>query len=405
MTNRPTTATLLPPAPFRPDIQSLWMLDESIAFLNHGSFGARLRAVFKAQEAWREQMEARPVEFLWGRGRDLADQAKHIVGAFLGMQPEHFGFTSNATDGVSAVLRSLCFEPGDELLTTSHVYPAVRRAMRHVADRAAARTVEVDVPLPLASPEEIVAAIEEGLTSCTRLVVIDHIASATAVVFPVQQIIDRCAARGIEVLVDGAHGPGMLDLHVEDLGAAYYAGNLHKWVCAPPGAGFLWVREDRQSDIHPNVLSLFLGDGFAAEFSWQGTRDISSWLAAGAAVEAMDKLDGSGSWPRVMRHNHELAAWVQAMLSEAWAVEPCTPRDGSLLGSMVSVALPAAVSERYETPEAVQVRLREEYRIEAFVLEWGGRRLIRPCCQVYNTPQQYTRLADAVLEMVGSANG
>ena len=158
-------------------------------------------------------------------------------------------------------------------------------------------------------------------------------------------------------------------------------------------------------NIHPNVLSLFLGDGFAAEFSWQGTRDISAWLAAGAAIEAIDNLDGSGSWRRVMRHNHELAAWVQAMLSEAWAVEPCTPRDGSLLGSMASVALPAAVSERYETPEAVQARLREEYRIEAFVLEWGGRRLIRPCCQVYNTPQQYTRLADAVLEMVGSANG
>jgi isopenicillin-N epimerase len=405
MTNHPTAPSLLPPAPIRPDIRSLWMLDETIDFLNHGSFGARLRSVFEAQEAWRAQMEARPVEFLWRRGQDLAIQSKRIVGDFLGMQPEHFGFTSNATDGVNAVLRSLRFEPGDELLTTSHVYPAVRRAMRHVADRAAARMVEVELPLPLASPLEIVTAIEEGLTSRTRLVVIDHIASATAVVFPVREIIARCAARGIEVLVDGAHGPGMLDLHVEDLGAAYYAGNLHKWVCAPPGAGFLWVRADRQSDIHPNVLSLFAGDGFAAEFSWQGTRDISSWLAAGVAVEAMDNLDGPGSWPRLMRHNHELAAWVQAMLSEAWAVEPCTPRDGSLLGSMASVALPAAIGERYETPEAMQARLRDEYRIEAFVLEWGGRRFIRPCCQVYNTPQQYTRLADAVLELAGSADG
>lgn len=401
MTIRPNVPTLAPPQPIRGDIRSLWMLDERVDFLNHGSFGARLRAVHEAQIAWREQMEARPVEFLDRRGPELLAQAKRAVGDFLGMQGENFGFTSNATDGVNAVLRSLRFQPGDELVTTSHVYEAVRRAMRHLAERAGATMVEIDVPLPVRGPHDVVEAVEGALNDRTRLLVIDHITSPTSVVFPVQAIIERCAARGVDVLVDGAHAPGMVALDVDRLGAAYYAGNLHKWVCAPPGAGFLWVREDRQSAVHPTVLSLRLGDGFAAEFSWQGTRDVTAWLAAPDAIRAMDNLDGPGSWARVMRHNHELAAWVQAMLSEAWGVEPPTPLDGSMLGSMASVELPAEVGRRFETREALQAALREDHGIEVFAIDWGDRRLIRPCCQVYNTAEQYRRLAEAILESTG----
>ena len=399
MTIRPTAPALAPPQPIRGDIRSLWMLDETIDFLNHGSFGARLRAVHEAQIAWRKQMEARPIEFLDRRGPELLAQAKQAVGDFLGMRPEDFGFTSNATDGVNAVLRSLRFQPGDELLTTNHVYEAVRRAMRHLAERSGATMVEVDVPLPVHGPDQVVDAVEAALNDRTRLLVIDHITSPTSVIFPVQTIIERCAARGIDVLVDGAHAPGMIALDVERLGAAYYAGNLHKWVCAPLGAGFLWVREDQQSAIHPTILSLRLGDGFAAEFSWQGTRDVTAWLAAPDAIRAMDNLDGPGSWGRVRRHNHELAVWVQATLSEAWDVEPPTPRDGSMLGSMASVELPAAVRRRFETREALQAALLEDHGIEVFVIEWGDRHLIRPCCQVYNTAEQYRRLAEAVRKL------
>jgi isopenicillin-N epimerase len=399
MTTHTTAPTPAPPEPIRADVRSLWMLDETIDFLNHGSFGARLRAVHGAQIRWREQMEARPIEFLDRRGRDLLAEAKEVVGGFLGMRHEDFGFTSNATDGVNAVLRSLRFQPGDELLTTNHVYEAVRRAMRHLAERAGATMIEVDIPLPVHSPDGIVDAIERAISPRTRLVVIDHITSPTAVVYPIEAIISCCAARRVDVLVDGAHAPGMVELNVERLGAAYYAGNLHKWVGAPPGAGFLWVRADRQADIHPTVLSLRLGDGFANEFSWQGTRDVSSWLAAPDAIRAMDNLSGPGSWPRVMQHNHDLAVWVQTMLSEAWRVAPSTPGDGSMLGSMVSLALPEGARRRFESREALQARLFDDHRIEVFVLDWQGRWLIRPCCQVYNTPEQYRRLATAVIEL------
>jgi isopenicillin-N epimerase len=399
MTIRSTASMPTPPTPLREDIRSLWMLDPRVDFLNHGSFGARLRSVHEAQLRWREEMEARPVEFLDRRGRALLADAKAAVGRFLGMQAGNFGFTSNATDGVNAVLRSLRFQAGDELITTSHVYEAVRRAMRHLAERAGATMTEVDLPLPLHDPAAVVDAIDAAVSDRTRLVVIDHITSPTAVVFPVRQIIERCAARGVDVLVDGAHAPGMLKLDVEQLGAAYYAGNLHKWVGAPPGAGFLWVREDRQAGIHPTVLSLRLGDGFANEFSWQGTRDVSAWLAAPDAIDAMDNLSGPGSWGQVMRHNHELAVWVQQMLSEAWAVTPNTPPDGSMLGSMVSLPLPIELRPRFETREALQAKLYADDRIEVFVLEWGGQWLIRPCCQVYNAAEQYRRLAEAVSEL------
>jgi isopenicillin-N epimerase len=261
--------------------------------------------------------------------------------------------------------------------------------------------VEVDIPLPVRGPHGVVDAVEAALSDRTRLLVIDHITSPTSVVFPVQAIVERCAARGIDVLIDGAHAPGMLELDIESLGAAYYAGNLHKWVCAPPGAGFIWVREDRQSAIHPTILSLRLGDGFEAEFSWQGTRDVTAWLAAPDAIRAMDTLAGPGSWPRVRRHNHELAVWVQAMLSEAWGVPPATPRDGSMLGSMTSVELPAGIGRRFETREELQAALREDHGIEIFAIEWDDRPLIRPCCQVYNTAEQYRHLAEAILGLAG----
>jgi isopenicillin-N epimerase len=394
-----TARTPAPPPPIRENIRSLWMLDDQVDFLNHGSFGARLRAVHEAQIRWRERMEARPVEFLDRRLPELLSEAKDTVGGFLGMQRDDFGFTNNATDGVNAVLRSLRFEPGDELLTTNHVYEAVRRAMRHLAGRSGATVIEVDIPLPLCDPASIVDAIDGAITDRTRLLVIDHITSPTAVLFPVEAIIKRCAARGVDVLVDGAHAPGMIELDVERLGAACYAGNLHKWICAPPGAGFLWVRKDRQRDVHPTVLSLRQGDGFANEFSWQGTRDVSSWLAVPDAIRGMDNLNGPGSWPQVMRHNHELAVWVQGMLGEVWGVQPLTPPNGSMLGSMVSLDAPAAARRRFQTREALQARLYADYRIEVFVLEWQGRWLVRPCCQVYNTPEQYRRLASAVLEL------
>ncbi len=391
---------LEPPEPLGADLHALWALDPEITFLNHGSFGAAPRAVLAAQAAWRDRLEARPIEMLDRRREELLRPSREAVARFIGCDPDDFGFITNATGGVNAVLRSLKFAPGDELLMTDHVYGAVRQTLRYVCAVSGATLVEAPVPFPLRRGDggEIVDALVARLSPRTRLLVVDHVTSPTAVVFPVASIVQACRERRIDVLVDGAHAPGMIELDVAKLGAAYYTGNLHKWVCAPKGAAFLWVRPDRQDHVHPNTISHHLGQGFAAEFAWQGTRDITAWLCARDAIAFMDRL----GWPRVREHNHRLAAWAQATLCARFGVGPATNASGSMLGSMCTVALPAAARERFAAPAAMQAALYDRHRIEVPVVDWGNRWWIRASCQVYNAPGQYQGLASAVLELLGA---
>ncbi len=382
-----------PPSSLAPDIKAEWLLDPRITFLNHGSFGATPRVVLDEQTKWLRRLEAEPIEMLNRRRDALQDAAKKEIGKFLGMQPANFGMVTNATDGINAVLRSLNFKPGDELLTTTHVYNAVRQAMRFVAGRTGAAYREIDVPTPVASAGQIERIVIDALTPATRLLVIDHVTSPTALVFPVERIAAACGSRGVDVLVDGAHAPGMLPLNVEQIGAAYYAGNLHKWVCAPKGSAFIWVRPDRQAEIHPLIVSHFFNQGFAAEFSWQGTRDISSWLATPKAIEFL----GSIGWERLRAHNNGLAKWAQAILCEHWSVTPLSPLDGSLLGSMCTIPLPAPLNQMSEPAiKQFQQKLYDQERIEVPFFLWQGSVHARPCCAAYTERADIQRLADII---------
>jgi isopenicillin-N epimerase len=385
--------SIQPPALLRPNLRSEWLLDERITFLNHGSFGAVPRCVFDEQTQWRRRIEAEPVEIIARQRVDLLTRAKFQIGSWLGMRADDFGFVTNATEGINAVLRSLAFRAGDELLTTTHVYNAIRKAMRFVCERSGAGYREIDLPLPLASSQGIADRVLEGISSRTRLVVIDHITSPTALVFPLERIIAECNRRGIDVLVDGAHAPGMVPLDVPALGATYYTGNLHKWAAAPKGTGFLWVRPEKQNEIHPLIVSHHYGEGFVAEFGWQGTRDLAAWLAAPRGLAFMAEL----GWDRVMSHNHQLASWAHRMLCERLDLTPLSPLDGTLLGSMATLRLPRQLAEMNDAQaQAVQRRLYDEFRIEVPIMQWSGRCFIRPCCQVYNTAAEYERLAEAI---------
>ena len=396
-----TSDDCLPPKPLRPHLRSEWMLDERITFLNHGSFGAVSRVIFEKQTDWRRRIEAEPIELLGRRAMELIEQAKEPVGAWLGMRKQDFGLVTNATDGVNAVLQSLRLMAGDELLTTTHVYNAVWQAMRNVAGRTGATCREIDLPLPFHSADEVVEKVTRELSDNTRLLVIDHVTSPTALVFPVERITAICAARGIDVLVDGAHAPGMLPLDVPRIGATYYTGNLHKWVCAPKGCAFLWVHPDRQAQVHPTTVSHFWGEGFAKEFDWQGTRDISGWLTLPAALEFMSQF----GWDDVRAHNHQLAVWVQKSLCDRWNVKPLSPIDGSMIGSMATVRLPAPL-DRLSVVQSMQLQqtLYTEHRIEVPVMCWRGQTFVRPCCQIYNLPEEYQRLAE-VIEQVSRHSG
>jgi isopenicillin-N epimerase len=384
---------MTPPQSPLPDARKRFMLREDIAFLNHGSFGAVARPVFDEQERWRRRLEAEPIELIGRRGPELVAAAKAPAGELLNMRPADFGLVTNATEGVNAVLHSLRFDEGDELLTTSHVYNAIRQSMRHAAGRWGAKYVEVDVPTPIRSADAITRLLTASLTDRTRLVIIDHVTSATGLIFPAADIVAACAARGVDVLIDGAHAPGMLALDVAGLGAAYYAGNLHKWCCAPKGCGFLWVRPDRQAGIHPCVVSHDYARGLATEFAWQGTRDLSAWYTIPAALKFMADI----GWEHVRRHNHDLAAWAHAYLADRLRVEPLSPLDGRLLGSTATLPLPDPLDRLDEAgTRALQQALYDEDKVEAPLSPWQGRVHFRVSCQLYNAPADYERLATAL---------
>ena len=371
-----------------PDFASLWSLDPAVAYLNHGSFGACPLAVQEVQESLRRELEREPVDFLARRRQGRLDGAREELAAFLGAEAADLAFVPNATTGVNAVLRSLVFQPGDELLTTSHVYPACHRALDYVAARSGARVVVAELPFPLASEDEVVAPILAAVTPRTRLALLDHATSLTALVLPVARLVRELESRGVDVLVDGAHAPGMVPLALSELGAAYYTGNAHKWLCAPKGEAFLHVRRDRQADLHPTVISHGLAGGFHAEFDWTGTCDPSPWLCIPQALRVMGGLL-PGGWPALMAANHDLALRARDLLRPV--LGSGVPCPDQMIGSMASLLLPADAPPEVLDTEALGAWLRER-GVEAWLYPKPVP-VLRISAQVYNSIEQYEDLA------------
>jgi isopenicillin-N epimerase len=321
------------------DLRSLWSLDPSVNYLNHGSYGACPRPVLALQASLREELEREPVDFLSARLPARLQAAREALAAFLGADPADLVFVSNATAGVNAVLRSLAFGPGDELLVTSHTYAACRKTVNFVAARTGASVVAADLPFPVASDEQVIEALLARVSPRTRLALLDHVTSPTALVLPLARLVSELQARGVDVLVDGAHAPGMVPIGLSALGAAYYTGNAHKWLCAPKGAAFLHVRRDRQDDLHPTVISHGYRAGFHAEFDWTGTCDPTPWLCIPEALRFVGGLL-PGGWPEVMATNRALALRARALLMELLAIQAPCPE--AMIGSMASLPLPAA---------------------------------------------------------------
>jgi isopenicillin-N epimerase len=373
--------------------RSEFLLQEGVTFLNHGSFGATPRAVLAAQDAWRARMERQPYHFMHRELPGAIRQAAADLAGFLGARGDDLVFVDNATAGINAVARSVSLEPGDEILVTDHVYPAVRNALSFVCQRARATLVEAPVPFPLGDDDEVIAALAAAIRPGTRLAVLDHVTSPTAVKFPIERLIALFRARGVSVLVDGAHAPGMLEVDVPSLGADWYVGNAHKWLFAPKGCGFLWAAPERQEGLHPAVISHGLGQGFAAEFDWTGTRDPSAWLAVSEAVAFHRRLGSR----RVILHNHKLAAEAAVMLAEAWGTEPGAPEP--MLGAMAAVRAPHAAPATLAEGIGLRDRLWNDHGIEAPVIPFAGALWVRISAQVYNEEADYLRLARAVGEM------
>ncbi len=391
------------------DVRKLWALDPAVTFLNHGSFGACPRPVLRRQAALRRRMERQPVDFLYRRWEERLDAARAAAAAFVGAEPADFAFVPNTTAGVNAVLRSLRFQPGDELLTTDHEYNACRNVLDLVGERDGAKVVAASVPFPTTDGDALLAAILERVTERTRLALVDHVTSPTAMVFPVAELARELTGRGIELLVDGAHAPGMLPLDVTALGTTYYTGNFHKWVCAPKGAAFLWVRRDRQAAVRPAVTSHGANSPrtdrsrFQLEFDWTGTFDPTAWLCVPAAIDFMGSLL-PGGWSALMARNRRLAAAGRRLLCQALGIPAPCPEE--LLGSMAALPLPDGNPDNLKPPlfmDPVQDALWHRHRIELPVIPWPAppRRLFRISAQAYNTLDEYARLAAALKGILG----
>jgi isopenicillin-N epimerase len=379
------------PSRYGASLRDLWQLEPDFLTVNHGSFGATPRSVLAAQDDWRRQLEAQPSRFMRRTLPQALRRAAGRLAAFLGADSDDVAFVDNATVGCNAVLRSLRFQPGDQIVVFDHGYAAVRNAARHEAGRAGASVVEAKMPFPRPDNNGIVAALESALTSRTRLVIVDHITSPSALVLPVERIAARCHAAGIPVLVDGAHGPGHLSFNLPALGADWYAGNCHKWLSAPKGCAFLWADRARQTDLHPVTISHGYGQGFLAEFDWTGTRDPSAYLAIDAAIDFHETLGGAALRNRNIGLAREGAQIVATALgTEIGAL-------ASMSGAMGLVRLPVTGPSTLERAKSLRAQLMDEHHTDAPFHPLAGSIWVRLSAAAYNEPKDYEQLA-AILQ-------
>jgi isopenicillin-N epimerase len=375
-----------------------WTLDPDVTYLNHGSFGATPIAVLEEQNHWRLRLEENPVQFFDEEYHPALDDARARLVDFVGGSVDTTVFVNNATSGVNAVLASLSLGPDDEIVVTNHEYNACRNAAEVAAARVGAKVLEVPIPFPPASQSMVLERIQMAVSPRTRLVLIDHVTSPTALVFPVADVV-AALEPDIPVLVDGAHAPGMLDLDIAALGASFYVGNLHKWVCAPKGAGFLSVADRQAESIVPTVIShgwnMSAPDKTRIQdlFDWVGTDDPSARLSVPAAIDTMGNAHPDG-WEGVRSANHTLAVEGKRIIVEALGIDPGP--DEEWLGSMASVVIPGK-PEDGQIIDELTPRLRHNHAIEVPVFSWGGRRVLRISAQRYNRLDHFRRLVDALV--------
>jgi isopenicillin-N epimerase len=378
-------------------MRDLFLLDPDRVFLNHGSFGACPREVLQAQQQWQLQMERNPVEFLGRESAQLLLQARNALGDELGARGDDLVFIPNSTTGVNIVARSVALRPGDEVLTTDLEYGACDATWLRVCAESGAHYRRVEIPLPF-EPDQLFERLISAVTPRTRMIYLSHITSTTALTLPVARVCSAARELGVTTLIDGAHAPGQIDLALDAIGSDYYVGNCHKWLCAPKGSAFLHARPERQDELHSPVtswgyssdlgghsgLDAYLGrTGFERRLQWQGTRDISPWLAVPAAIEFQRRHD----WPAVRKRCHQLAAEALQALTQRHGLNPIAGDEH--WAQMVAIPVPE------QQPEVLLRRLYEESGIEIPVTRHAGQVFVRLSVQAYNTEDDIGRLIDA----------
>jgi isopenicillin-N epimerase len=377
-------------------LQELFLLRPDVVFLNHGSFGACPRPVFDAYQAWQLELERQPVEFLGRRFSGLMCTARESLSAFVGADPHDLVYVPNATTGLNIVARALPLQRGDEVLSTDHEYGALDRTWRFVCQRRGARYINQPLPLPIESAEQAVEGLWAGVTKHTRVLFLSHVTSPTALILPVAELARRARSAAILTVIDGAHAPGQIPLDLDAIGADFYAGTCHKWMCAPKGAAFLYARPEVQSLLDPLVVSWGWQSEkpgpsrFIDEQEWQGTRDIAAYLAVPSAIAFLAEYD----WPGVQHTCHRLAHAARQGIGNLTGLDPIQPDSPHSYAQMVTVPLPACDAN------TLKQRLVDEFAIEVPIITWQGQQFVRISIQAYNTQRDVHALVAALTELL-----
>lgn len=373
-----------------------FLLDPTVTFLNHGSFGATPRPVFRAYQRWQRELERQPVEFLGRRFARLMGAARQALGEYLGTAADNLVYTTNVTVALNIVARSLDLGPGDEVLASDHEYGALDRTWRFLARERGFRYINQSVPVPLTTPQAFVETFWQDVTPRTRVIFLSHITSPTALILPVEAVIRRARQEGILTVIDGAHAPGQIPLRLDELGADFYGGNLHKWLCAPKGAGFLYARPEVQPLLKPLVVSW----GYQAEVpgpsrfideqEWTGTRDIAAFLAVPDAIRFQEEHD----WESVRAACHALLVETVERVCALSGGQPLADETG--YAQMAAIPLPDSTDLA-----TLKTRLYDEARIEVPLIQWQGRKLLRVSIQGYNSRRDVDKLVKALTNRLG----
>jgi isopenicillin-N epimerase len=380
------------------ELRDHFLLDPTVHFLNHGSFGACPKPVFAEYQRRQLEMERQPVRFMQSILPPALKEARDALGAYLNAPGDDLVFVDNATWGVNVFARSFPFAPGDELLTTDHEYGACDMTLEWMLRKQGATVVRHPMPLPLTTHEAFVERFWAGVTPRTKAIFMSHITSPTALIFPIAEICRRAREAGILTIIDGAHAPGQLDLDLQAIGADVYTGNLHKWLSAPKGAGFLYVRPELQPQMESLVVSWGWGRRgtidsaatFVERNEWQGTRDHSAYLAVPAAIEFQREHD----WPAVRKGCHELLRSARERVAELTGLPPICPDNGEWFYQL------AACPIRTEDAAALKSRLLDEFNIEIPIVTWQSHQFVRISIQAYNTQDDVDALLGALRHLL-----